>query len=156
MSNVMLGNVQYSILEPATFFKINNSCKEKPEWILMDGQNIAGSELFKLTGTSKVPDARGLFIRSMNMDQDRKKGDAEGNRSVGQYQKDTFESHTHPITNLGLNNMLCPHNSLAGAEFSQFGGGQLKDINQIIKNEPSGGNETRPRNIALYLYIKVN
>jgi len=155
-NNIMLGNVQYSILEPDDFKTVNGN-----GWVLMDGRDIQGSELFKLNGMANVPDARGVFIRSMNcpngVEDMSQKGDTQIDRPVGSYQKDSFELHSHSITNLGFFQALLPHESWAGAEMTQFNAGQgLKDIHTMLRNDNTGGNETRPRNIALYLYIKIN
>ena len=133
-----LGDVKYSILDPEQFTKENG-----PGWVIMQGQSIAGSDLTLITGQKKLPDSRGVFIRGMNLGRDAKSGDSDGNRLVGSYQWDSFKKHNHPYTNpQGTQNL--GHFNSDGWEGKRDRTGQV------------GGDETRPKNITLYIYIKIN
>ena len=142
-----LGDVRYSVLPPANFRNLNGD-----GWQLMDGRNINGSDLCTEFGTCQIPDARGVFIRGMNVGRDQASGDPEGNRGVGSYQSDNIESHTHGLHHriIGDTRGGFTHGVAAGG-----GSGSIHDIG-IRTTDAKGGNETRPRNIALYVYIKVN
>ncbi|OQP38617.1 hypothetical protein A4H97_17995 [Niastella yeongjuensis] len=143
--NADLGNVQYSVLEPAVFRQVNGE-----GWVLMDGRNIQDSELFRLSGLTILPDARGLFLRSMNEGRDVNQGDADGNRAIGNYQADAFKSHAHQISpaHAVMDNDLGTN----GCE----GGHDVRYGRSVMSSSEYGGLETRPRNISLYLYIKIN
>ncbi|PSR52645.1 hypothetical protein AHMF7605_03440 [Adhaeribacter arboris] len=143
-----VGSVQYSILNPESFTRLN------PGWVLMERRSIRGSRLAAETGLDSLPDARGIFIRAMQAGRTDDNGedirsDARVNRAVGSYQKDKVIAHVH---------------GTYGTEDSKAFEGTIhhnttpKYITNVIRNktEPTGDYETRPRNIALYLYIKIN
>lgn len=143
-NNGVIGDVKYSILEPNTFYKVNGK-----GWVLMDGRSIDSSALFNL-GQTRIPDARGLFIRAMDMGRDTvdNKGDPEwSSRDVITPQMDDFRKHNHHI------NIVLSHGNWA------YGGNNwATQTNTDPKTADSfneGGKETRPKNIALYIYIKI-
>lgn len=145
-TNLMLGNVQYSVLEPIAFRKANGD-----QWVEMDGRNIAGSDLEQLTGMTTIPDARGVFLRTMNGGQNPGVGDTEGDsRTIGKYQGDTIIQHTHNF--LVVDNWIGPNDTYAPVIDPRH------NVNATYNSGPTaiGGAETRPRNICLYLYIKIN
>ncbi len=138
-----VGDVKYSILDLTDFQGENGTC-----WVLMNGQNISGSRLATLTGSSTLPDARGYFIRSYDnrqsnrIDVDRLFGDP-----IATIQQDEFKSHNHKIgnyriiTNVASGSAKNPPQPWSGYE---------------LFTENRGGNETRPKNITLYTYIRIN
>lgn len=144
-----VGDVKYSLLAPKEFRKVNGRA-----WILMtDEQSIAGSRLSSLIHTTKLPDARGVFIRGMNEGRDSARGDSDGNRPIGAYQSDDFKSHDHDTDwEVGF--------SVNGNGTTQLidgdDGSSSRGSRDPLKTKSRGGNETRPRNIALYVYVKLN
>lgn len=61
-SYVPVGTVIYSVLEPNVFLKNNK------DWRLLDGSKIeTNSQLSKMTNDQELPDTRGVFIRSSNI-----------------------------------------------------------------------------------------
>lgn len=138
-----LGDIKYSILEPESFYALHGVGK----WVLLDGRPIEGSKLY-LMGVHKIPDARGMFIRSMDMGRNAIDGMGDPdwkNRNVVAPQMDTFKRHNHGMRHWwgnGGNN---------GQELSTNPG-----LTAPAEDAQEGGNETRPRNIALYIYIKIN
>ena len=123
----------------------------------MQGQDISGSDLSIISGIVRLPDARGVFIRSMNLGRESGSGDPEGNREVGDFQADAFQGHKHFNQRIGVykgeespNNphqryVINPHpaNESAGNYNAGYG-------------KPRISNETRPRDIVLYTYIKIS
>lgn len=123
-------------------------------WLIADGREVSRNnyaELFKAIGlifgsgdgsnTFNLPDLRGEFIRGFDKD----KG-VDKDREFGSFQPDELKAHTH-ITYYGRQNTEndWPHHwSLT----DQWAGGQTSN------SQPSGGIETRPRNIALLYCIK--
>ncbi|MCW3109930.1 MAG: hypothetical protein JWQ09_4436 [Segetibacter sp.] len=150
-----IGDVKYSILSPDKFNQVNGR-----GWVLMNGSSTAevadlfrNSELHNALQVPSLPDARGVFLRGMNKGREAENGDPDGERNVGDVQRDTFKSHTHVIYYFqGV------HWDFSGQKFA----GAVKpmmDGQGVAPGEPTGekgGNETRPRNIALFVYIKIN
>lgn len=137
-----LGDVKYSILDPDKFIEKNGN-----GWVLMMGQNIEGSDLHSFTGMNKLPDVRGNFIRSMNLNREIN-GDPDLNRLVGSYQNDTIKSHRHNIHDYKSNVQI--NDSKVGP----WDGSSFREEEE--ETTYFGGQETRPKNIALYTYIKIN
>lgn len=98
---------------------------------------------FNDNNTFKIPDLRGEFIRGF----DNGRG-VDASRALGSYQGDLFKSHNHSYTALSR----WGANPGGQAPFwcrGDSGGGSA--TGQMTYN---GGNETRPRNIALKYIIK--
>ncbi|MEN2398373.1 hypothetical protein GKZ90_0001175 [Flavobacterium sp. MC2016-06] len=155
-----IGDVKYSVLIPDKFREENGD-----GWVQMDDKiPLQGSELNIKHGITSVPDVRGLFIRSLNGSRNDDKRDmfnTENNRDrlVLEYQPDAIKKHTHNLSNkLGF---FC-----GWTTGNQWSGGQRG--NPMSANDPEcsitilesgtnlSGDETRPKNISLYTYIKIN
>ena len=90
------------------------------------------------SSTFNLPDLRGEFIRGF----DGGRG-ADAGRAFGSFQADEFKSHTH--------------NGVAGdpgTDPARLGGANRSVDTDTYTTSPSGGVETRPRNIALNYIIK--
>lgn len=142
-----LGDVKYSMLDEVAFIAENGDC-----WVMMDGRNVASSNLAQYLPSNTIPDPRGYFLRSYDtrttgrVDKDRTPTDA-----VGQPQNDAFEEHQHELTNFD------PNGSFLATE-----GGSTRRIIQHQANYSgrltgtAGGSETRPKNISMNIYIRIN
>jgi len=87
------------------------------------------------TSTFNVPELRGEFVRGW----DDSRG-VDSSRSIGSFQADEFKSHTH---------------TFAGSVASGGSGSSNRDGSRATKTtDPTGGSETRPRNIAMLYCIK--
>jgi hypothetical protein len=131
----------------------------KSIWIPCDGRDITNSTLAKKTGVNTSPDLRGKFMRGLNIIHregqpplDITKSDPEGlNRVPGSYQPDAFKQHSHSynrfsdgvITDMSddKDHRRCSYGSNAGSGTGATG--DSKD-------------ETRPKNISVYYYLKIN
>lgn len=143
---------------------INNSTSS---YVPCDGRSIVGSSLEKLTQQGpkqpdpaahmkKAPDVRGRFLRGLNQIYsvgepafNIAEGDSQGQRTVGVYQPDELKAHTHVYSmwNFGFNS-------------SNDGGLGHNEVDvlpdQARSSQSTGGAETRPKNVAVYFYLKIN
>jgi hypothetical protein len=132
-------------------------------YVPCDGRSIAGSKLAQLTGRQNIPDLRGKFARGLNQFYSVGEptpfdpvifGDTQSQRTVGDFQGDEIGPHSHQMNfNLGRQ---------PGWSGGWGGDGNVRAVNSPgdpgndHHPEPNGGMETRPRNIAVYFYIKIN
>ncbi len=166
-----IGDVKYSLLPPEEFIVQNGD-----GWVLMQGQNIQGTPLGKaLPKITNLPDGRGMFIRAMNESRTGEFADEDGNRQIGSVQKGSVGKHKHPIHDPGHTHHVERDGAVmattptdirtkkgfhmggkdyeyAGISFFQIQWG-ASNIS-VLENE-NDGIETRPNNIALYLYVKI-
>jgi hypothetical protein len=171
-----VGDVKHSILNPTQFAAVNGAC-----WVPMDGRSIAGSELATITGLTNVPDAGGLFIRSQefsggaNQDPDR-----TSSSTIATYQDQAYLSHNHSASSNGSHTHGVLYDS-GGGGIGTFGGPMLwftevkdqgtfhtgfAEANGRAQTESegshshtigaNGGTETRPKNLNLWVYIRIN
>lgn len=141
-----IGDVKHSILAPDQFREINGE-----GWIPLDGgvwaaennTDLLLTDLQVKFGISTIPDARAMFVRACNMGREDQFKDPDGERSAGSFQTEEFKAHNHGYT-------------------SPQGVGHLGNFNhQGWEGTPgaptshSGGVETRPNNISLFVYIQV-
>ncbi len=145
-----IGDVKYSILEPAKFIVLHGD-----GWILMDGRNINNSELFRLTTMNTCPDARGVFIRGMNQSRNITEGDIDGDRKAGAYQADGVKKHQHGFSDAWFAEVNCGHGNELGSHSSDSDNMRCES-GDVTDNGIGLLDETRPRNIALYTYVKIN
>jgi len=151
--NSFIGDIKYSVIDPVTF------TEQHPGWILLAGQEIAKSTKLGGIGITKLPDARGVFLRGVHLNRDDGKGDADGGKRESlSYQTDDFKSHNHG----GGNHVhhwigsvtLDTWGANAGIGGNNCGPKDTPSSGTIINTE--GGIETRPQNISVYIYIKIN
>jgi len=120
-------------------------------WLECNGGQVSRttySALFSVLGTLygigdgsttfNLPELRGEFIRGY----DNARG-VDVSRSLGSWQDDSFESHTHSAA------------TMSGAAGNLGAGGGSDTLPTTSTTTSSGGSETRPRNVAMYYIIKV-
>ncbi|MBN1306446.1 MAG: hypothetical protein JXA18_00915 [Chitinispirillaceae bacterium] len=138
-----IGTIIGSMLNPEKFRQFFPG--DSTLWILADS-STASAEFFAATGKSNIPDLRGVFLRGINSDRSGTLSDPDGEREAGSSQADAFKSHNHSrmqfvsgATNSGTWGVL--DNTDRG--------------HSTTSSSSTGGAETRPRNVAVYWYIKV-
>jgi len=162
-----LGDVKTSMLTEAQFQSLHD-----PSWVLMDGRSVVGSDYETLTGDSVIADARGQFLRAASADAS---VDPEGPRNPGDTQDDATavnglsastsianDTHDHNLNYIspsqyfysGVNNGYSP------------GPGGTGNTLDVIDNDThnhgatttvsSTDAETRPTNLAVNYFIKIN
>jgi hypothetical protein len=145
-----VGTVVYSVLDYTEF------TEDAPGmWVPLAGNTqegeLRGTELCVAKGFCSLPDARGLFIRVHNQGRDDGRGDPDGERPVGGFQEDMLKSHNH--ANGGFAFLLQKDGSNTHKDLDSSPG--EPNLHTVREIRADGGEETRPRNIALYAYIKV-
>lgn len=166
-----LGTVISSMLDWEKFQIATESNKEsggtwKSEssyWSPCDGRKVPDSAFEDLTSQTNVPDLRGVFLRGLNVfDPYGEMGiipkvlparkDVVDGRTVGSFQEDELKSHSHTTSLYG----------------STGGGVNFADPIKIASTDQGlrysnantvnafGGIETRPKNVSIYYYIKIN
>ncbi|BBO84109.1 hypothetical protein DSCO28_46750 [Desulfosarcina ovata subsp. sediminis] len=171
IANLPIGTIIPSMLEPVSFaMTVGDLPKFDPEkckWVLADGQLIVETSLYgKLTKKKKTPDLRGMFLRGMNEGRNDGYEDPE-NRSAGDFQADAFPEHGHETTAISFQKNVSDKGSvykwgkgdlgytsdgdadMIHAEVTKVVG---ENVNVADKMRP----ETRPKNVAVYFYIKIN
>ena len=137
-----LGTIISSALTESQMNTINS------KFYLCNGQSCVGTNYASLTSNSVVPDLRGQFLRGLDGS-----GIVDPGRTLLGSQQDELKSHRHTVT-LG---------SIEEEGGSRDPGGYPQiDLSDLTSNTAadtisfSGGAETRPKNIAINYFIKVN
>ena len=130
-------------------------------WLICDGSPISRttySDLYSIVGTTwgsgdgsttfTIPDFRGWFMRGFDggSGTDPDAGSRTGGNVIGSSQNEEFKSHYHNwVVNRGGNGGT--GRPLAVGDSHNYG-------NLGVNTDSRGGNETRPKNIALQYCIK--
>jgi hypothetical protein len=161
-SSSSIGSVKQSMLDEATFQSIHGT-----GWVLMDGRDLSvtnpGSAYETLTGQSTLPDARGQFLRGKNNTRSDGNEDPDGERGLGDFQVDKLQGHRHEMwidNDLGAGS-LNGGQRLHRADASRTGAAGTGDYIRALTPDgtngtPRPGIETRPKNIAINIFIKIN
>ena len=134
-----VGTVVASMLEKDQFEKAAGK-----SWVLAAGQEVKDSKYAKLTGKTTVPDLRGMFLRGANQDRNDAMQNPEA-KALGDYQEDSFKAHFH-------GGITVPSGNDGGRSGRQDA---LYGKNSDHTGE-AGGAETRPRNVTVNYFIKIN
>jgi hypothetical protein len=169
--NSPVGTIITSYLDWEAFQKITDSNKDSNGtwqskfsiWSPCDGRQIPNSYLSEITSSTNVPDLRGAFLRGLNVLDavsemkgkvnrvNNEQKDIDNGRTVGSFQADSLKKHQHIVSqNLGAyKDQDGPDNAgfLANAYQGNWGN---------VGSSWEGGEETRPKNVAVYYYIKIN
>lgn len=133
---------------------------KKSKWSPCDGRPVPESKFQKLTSQTSIPDLRGMFVRGLNqfdpnqpvpqLSSDKSDPDS---RVVGSYQPDGFEKHNHTTnTNMFLHKNHFKKGARPSEDLDPGGWAGYETVDTDFK----GITETRPNNIAVYYYIKIN
>lgn len=140
-----LGDVKHSRLTIDQFISENGA-----GWMLYDGSSIAGSKLDILATIPTLEDVRGRFLRAKDYSA---ANNEDGDLALGAFQDDAFQAHEHQSqtrsvgTGAGAGTPYPDANPEATNAILQKGG---------YTNVPKYAEETRPRNITVNVFIKVN
>jgi len=170
---VPLGTVVASFLNFEQFSAITKSNEKSPggiwtsaksRWAPCDGRYISGSALQLISSQHSVPDLRGVFIRGLNSfdpgtsvaPRSSEDGDPD-TRTAGSYQKDAFQGHKHfDAASLVVPGSVDLPNSPDQRRHAQNSAANSAGVHDSGYGKPRIARETRPKNVALYYYIRIN
>ena len=140
-----IGDIKHSMLTPAQF-----SDENLGEWVLCDGRSCAGSAYQATTGNILVPDAvtQGAFLRQRT-----------GIRVLGSYEADDIGFHSHGQRAGGSGGGNTPMVAPAGQGGTVVGtmtNSLAASTSRHIFTDAAGGSETKPKNVAVNFFIKIN
>lgn len=149
--NAKVGDVVMSMLDEATF-----QTQRSAKWVLMDGRAVTGSDYEAVTGNTNIPDGRGRFPRM----KDNGAGVAPTEEALGALQSDSFASHNHGGGS-HTHNYFRPNANRAGnpsgtRRVEETGGTSATTGPSTTVVQTQGGAETRPVNVTLNFFIKIN
>lgn len=117
-------------------------------WLLCNGDPVpddpAHAKLKSMLPDGQTPDLRGRFLRGLDPT-GKVDIDGKGTRALGRPQEDAFKQHEHSIPDV-----------LTTGRFNHVGGGpnEVQFRPTSTGDSPTGGTETRPKNVAVNFIIK--
>lgn len=124
-------------------------------WVLMDGRDVSGSDYAVLKGVSTIPDARGRFLRGKNNGRSGGTGNPDGDATLGDSQDDALASHNHNMSfNLTIHRFTRATGTGSGSANTYEDTGSGTALTSSAAS--TGSNETRPRNITVNTFIRIN
>lgn len=175
-----LGTIISSFLPFETFRESigeKGSWNTTRKWAPCDGRNIVGSKLYQVSAVPTAPDLRGQFLRGLNsFDKNphatvpvaRLENIDPDNRIVGRPQMDAFQGHHHHMggrlstqDNPNDQPVILGAGDTPGGEEPRY---EIFNSYNYVKHpisdrkngSPRISTETRPKNVAVYYYIKIN
>ena len=148
-----VGTIVASLLPPQDFAQATGDPADfdlaRSHWTFADDKGkVPGTGWAKLTGNKPIPDLRGMFLRGINSSRKDGMQDPGGERHPGDYQEDRVGRHAHEYTTAGIwGRSFQGENGQPHTAFEK-GGTTANNINDQV--------ETRPRNVAVYYYIRIN
>lgn len=157
--SVPVGTLIASMLVPAEF-----AAEAGGDWVPADGRDTLPNWRYtKITRRSTVPDLRGVFMRGLNVFDDRRPPRAiqhldpspnANDRQPGTFSGDSVGPHDHVLllaaTDVINNQMTSVSRRLPSNIVDQFA--QAPPLATAL----STGMETAPKNVAVYWYIRVD
>lgn len=138
-----IGHVMSAMLSEPQFRAIHGS-----GWILADGRSVASSKYQTITGETNAPDLRGMILRGKNNGRADGNQDLGGERVLGNFQG---EATKRPTTAFTMSNGVVTGSGVGGN-----GGSWVTGYGSRTTSDGGGDAETRPKNIAVNHFIKIN
>lgn len=150
----IVGSVQQTFLSAVEFESIMGT-----EWVLADGRDVTGSLYETVTGSSTVPDCRGMFLRTVGGDADPAIGGTQAFTTSASGLSTANDSHSHTgAGSMGILNAQRWDGTGLTYNFvrSTPNAGSTITTSDTHNHTISGASETRPVNITVNTYIKIN
>ena len=172
------GTIIASVLKPELF--LTNGREQK--WRLADASSIPPNCEYSnilqnmnndvsIASTDRLPDLRGVFLRGLNAGRNDGKEDPDGdNRLAGTYQSAATGRPNEPFIGSTDTSGVHQHDFNAARDYTSGAGShaRAKPSGHTAQTEVAGehqhqvtitdggDNETRPANVSVYFYIKIN
>lgn len=156
-----IGAIISSMLTEAQFQALNGS-----GWILADGRSLASTDKYRaVTGSTAVPDLRGMVLRGKNNGRTDGNQDPAGERTTGSLQADQVQGHYHDVygDNSGAGSVyggVSNVNSTAPSSGQTYGFKVRQAAQTIFSDGTNGtpriGTETRMKNVTVNHFIRIN
>lgn len=163
-----IGSIIESVLDEADFQALQDyNDPSKPRFILADGRDVTGYAYVAVTGSSTVPDLRGIFLRGKNNGRSDGNQNPAGDLAIGTLSSGTVGPHSHTYGARGGNGAssgILPQ----GAQDVSAGANGGIVINtlpatsgspastELIGTSNSSGAQTQPTNVTINIFIRVN
>ena len=157
-----IGTIVSSMLDDRAFAAVmgesSGSLAIDRKWVPADGRDVAGTEYAKLTGSLSVVDLSGVFLRGMG----------QSGRIAGSVEDDsTALPSIGFVGTTGISGVTVGPVAVPASEGDRYdvpGGPVFRpgvqsfgtDHQHTVEISGGGDPETRPVNVAVYYYIKVN
>lgn len=125
-------------------------------YVIAKGQDVTGSKYHEITGNSTAPDLEGRFLRGIDATNGTTR-DPDGARAFGNVQEDAFQGHHH-LDGFVLGKNASNSTPYWGASVAVFADRNYigDPITDGTNGAPRTSSETRPKNISVYYYIRIN
>lgn len=142
-----VGSLVYSMLTEAQF-----QSQAGAGWVLADGRNVAGSRYQSVTGSDTLPDPRGIFLRGKNNGRVDGRENPAGELDLGTFQGHAVEAHAHATGVTALQD-TDPANT---GTIVKDEGSEYAITTETETGEYGTSTETRPRNVTVNIFIRIN
>jgi hypothetical protein len=137
---------------------------QKSKWAPCDGRPVPLSGYQKLTAQVNLPDLRGIFLRGLNTFdpyqpvpvKKPEDGDPDNRNNAGQSQNDAFQNHKHNYSAMTYQNPSPGYNLSHTGQYCEFREPSTSGPVANGAGDPRTATETRPKNVTVYYYIKIN
>ncbi|MBN1609019.1 MAG: hypothetical protein JW940_20495 [Polyangiaceae bacterium] len=166
-----IASIVASLLDETEFAAVQG-----PGWVLADGRDVTGSAYHELGKGTNVPDLRGMFLRGKNNGREDELANPEGEFALGEVQEAQLAQHGHSVTDPGHDHQAPTTDGNTGSVevasptsggFDYISAGSpmtsSNDTGITIGNasatsaDPAAvGDETRPQNVTVNYFIRVN
>lgn len=153
-----LGEIIASFLTPAQFAQATNDPANfdpaTSRWLCLTDPHhppfdISTTRLGRLSGQSNAPSFVGMFLRGIS-----------AGRAPGDQQLDALQGHGHRLkenaASTAHNPATAPPHGLASGGYTHAVRDTAAEFVDIGQGAPRVDNETRPKNIAVHYYLRVN
>lgn len=155
-----VGDVKFSILDPTQFATVNGDC-----WVPMNGAPLASGTALRniLTSMTNLPDASGVFFRAQEFGGANNDPERNSSSPIATIQPEAFKAHNHGVNDPGHAHTYALRNA------GQSDNADDRDValssstttntstsTTGITIQNAGGSETRPVNMNLWVYIRIN
>jgi len=165
-----IGTIISSMLDFDSFNKLTNNNENtgadvwsfKSKWAPCDGRPVGGSKYNVWAGAvgANAPDLRGVFLRGLNQFAPDEPTSVSANqkdpetKKAGEFQNDDLKSHTHTLKIpqfYGSSATPAGGPGVAGNNYLTY-----TTSTQTTGDATHPGDETRPKNVSIYYYIRIN